>query len=228
MEQTHSYFIRPIILLPYWIDTSLFYPLSTDQKNGTRLILGIPQDKIIIGNFQRDTEADLVTPKLEKGPDIFCDIIESLDPQRYYVLLAGPRRNYVENRLKQHQFLFKNLGKIPYSQMNQLYNAIDYYFVTSRCEGGPQAILEAMATKTKIYSTPVGISDILSQQVICSAPHQFTTALTKLYSDSVIETHYQTAQQFNCQKVVKYYEETFMDLYAKHKLNTSKWSILNK
>ena len=34
-------------------------------------------DKKLIGSFQRDTEGyDLKTPKLSKGPDIFCDIVE--------------------------------------------------------------------------------------------------------------------------------------------------------
>jgi glycosyltransferase involved in cell wall biosynthesis len=33
--------------------------------------------------------------------------------------------------------------------------------VTSRCEGGPQALLEASAMRVPIVSTPVGIAEII-------------------------------------------------------------------
>ena len=48
-----------------------------------------------------------------------------------------------------------------------MYNACDLYVVGSRCEGGPQAILECAATKTPIVSTDVGIaSEILSDSCV--------------------------------------------------------------
>ena len=48
-----------------------------------------------------------------------------------------------------------------------MYNACDLYVVGSRCEGGPQAILECAATKTPIVSTDVGIaSEILSESCV--------------------------------------------------------------
>ena len=46
--------------------------------------------------------------------------------------------------------------------MNELYNLIDLYIVTSRIEGGPQAIVECGITKTPIISTDVGgISEVI-------------------------------------------------------------------
>ena len=48
-----------------------------------------------------------------------------------------------------------------------LYNTLDLYLVTSRVEGGPQAILECAITKTPIMSTDVGVaSEILSKESI--------------------------------------------------------------
>ena len=42
-------------------------------------LFNLPEDKLIVGSFQRDTEgSDLVSPKLEKGPDRFRDYIENL------------------------------------------------------------------------------------------------------------------------------------------------------
>ena len=216
--ENKQYFTAPILLLPYWIDTAQFHPLPLIQKQQIRQSFHIPHDKMVIGSFQRDTEADLVTPKYEKGPDLFCDILNSLDPKRFFVLLAGPRRHYIEQRLKDRAMPFLSLGKIPYEQMDRLYHCLDYYLVTSRCEGGPQAILEAMATKTPIYSTRVGISELLSEQVIFSTKDDFVKALSQEYPD-VLETHYRTIQEFECKKVIKQYEKTLFELNRVYQQN---------
>ena len=42
--------------------------------------------------------------------------------------------------------------------LNELYNILDLYLVTSRIEGGPQAILECAIIKTPIMSTDVGVA----------------------------------------------------------------------
>ena len=54
-----------------------------------------------------------------------------------------------------------------FDELNELYNLIDLYIVTSRIEGGPQAIVECGITKTPIISTDVGFAtDILSSESI--------------------------------------------------------------
>ena len=56
---------------------------------------------------------------------------------------------------------------ITFEEMNKLYNILDLYIVSSRIEGGPQAILECAITKTPIISTNVGVaSEILSSKSI--------------------------------------------------------------
>lgn len=211
VEFFRRYFTKPIIILPYWVDTEWFTPLSYENKKNLRKQYGIPEGEVIIGSFQRDTEKDLISPKLEKGPDIFCDIVEKLDRNKIFILLSGPRRNYVEKRLQHSSIHYKNLGKIPFEEMNRLYNVLDYYLVTSRCEGGPQAILEAMATKTKIFSTPVGVYDLLSPEVIFSTPRECVELLQKPYPN-VLEEHYTRIQTLNCQRVVKQFENFFRNL----------------
>ena len=47
---------------------------------------------------------------------------------------------------------------VDFSKINELYNLLDLYIVSSRFEGGPQSILECAATKTPIISTDVGIA----------------------------------------------------------------------
>jgi|TARA_B100000315_G_scaffold260413_1_gene321558 glycosyltransferase involved in cell wall biosynthesis len=211
VSENRDYFDSPILCLPYWIDPGFMKDFPTGHKESFRRLLGIPENKILIGSFQRDTETDLRTPKLSKGPDTFCDIVETLHPDRYFVLLAGPRRNYIEDRLTKRGIGFESLGKVSYDQMRDLYGSLDVYLVTSRCEGGPQAILEAMATKTPIYSTPVGISNILSDQVVFSESFQFVNALEKTYPD-VLDTHYESVKQFRSSRIIKIYERVFGDL----------------
>ena len=46
----------------------------------------------------------------------------------------------------------------PLKVVNELYNLLDLYIVSSRIEGGPQAILECAASKTPILSTKVGVA----------------------------------------------------------------------
>ena len=56
---------------------------------------------------------------------------------------------------------------VDFKILNELYNCLDLYIVTSRVEGGPQAILECGITNTPIISTDVGVaSEILSKDSI--------------------------------------------------------------
>ena len=204
------HFTKPVFLMPYWIDLELFSPVSEDEKKATRRKYSLPEDKIILGSFQRDTEPDLVTPKTEKGPDVFADICENLG-RGYHVLLSGVRRNYLEGRLHDAGMPYTNLGKIPHERMRELYGCLDFYLVTSRVEGGPQAILEAMATGTPIYSTEVGISDALVPAVICRSADEFLSALSGPYPDA-ISRHLDTVRNFEVKKVVEKFETVFAAL----------------
>lgn len=63
--------------------------------------------------MQRDTEGSSIAsgnflPKLEKGPDVFCDIVEMYNKTHskdIHVVLAGWRRQYVIDRLKKSRHL---------------------------------------------------------------------------------------------------------------------------
>ena len=83
------------------------------------------------------------------------------------VLLTGKRRQYVISKLEEIILDFVYLEMVDFKSLNELYNTLDLYIVTSRIEGGPQAIVECGITKTPIISTDVGIaSDILDKQSI--------------------------------------------------------------
>ena len=157
---------KPIEIIPFWANQNIWYPISS--KNELRKKTGIDENCFLIGSFQRDTEGhDLKSPKLEKGPDIFCDVVESLflHNKNIKVLLAGWRRQYVINRLEKAGIPYYYFELPSFEELNKLYNCLDLYLVTSRYEGGPQSIIECALSKTPIVSTDVGIAkDILSEK----------------------------------------------------------------
>lgn len=132
-----------------------------ENKEEIRKDFGIKSSDFVVGSFQRDTEGhDLKSPKLEKGPDIFCDYIENISKNKnVVVLLGGWRRQYVMNRLDRIgiPYIYKELAN--FEEINKMYNALDLYVVGSRYEGGPQSILECAMTKTPIISTNVGVAE---------------------------------------------------------------------
>ena len=158
-----------ITSIPFWVDNNIFY--NIENKVELRNKFGFNHDDFIVGSFQRDTEGhDLKSPKLIKGPDIFFNIVLSMykKNKNLKVLLSGKRRQFIIEKLNESKIPFKYFEMVEIEEINELYNVLDLYLVTSRVEGGPQAILEAAITKTPILSTDVGVaSEILHKNSIC-------------------------------------------------------------
>ena len=182
-SQIQQYTNKPIIVIPFWSNQNLWYPLD---KNKCRKELGLPLDKFLVGSFQRDTEGhDLISPKLEKGPDIFCDIVESWNENNNIeVVLAGWRRQYIINRLNKAN-INHYYHELPTQDiLNKLYNCLDLYLVAARVEGGPQAIGECALSKTPLISTNVGISSIiLSKESIIEEDNEVTPNVEHAYNN---------------------------------------------
>lgn len=159
---------KEILSIPFWVDQNLFYEIS--NKNDLRQKFNFNNQDYLIGSFQRDTEgSDLLTPELIKGPDIFLEIVTDLFTQNknIKVVLTGKRRNYLIENFKKRDIPFKYFEMVNSSDLNELYNILDLYLVTSRLEGGPQAILECGISKTPILSTDVGVApEILNKKSI--------------------------------------------------------------
>lgn len=151
---------KKVIVIPLGIDTKLFVPCTEENKKNIRKKLGISYNKIVIGSFQKDGNGwkEGLDPKLIKGPDIFCDVVEKL-AKKYdvHVLLTGPARGYVKKRLNTANIKFTHTFLKHYHDVIPYYQALDLYLITSRVEGGPMALLEAWATGVSIISTKVGM-----------------------------------------------------------------------
>jgi len=150
-----------IVVVPLGIDLKAFQPVSEERKGDIRQELGLPMDKVIIGSFQKDGVGwgEGLEPKWVKGPDVWVRVIEKLKTEYdIFVLLVGPARGYVKKELERIGVPYKHVVLSNYLEIPKHYNALDLYLVTSRAEGGPKAIVEAMACGVPLVSTKVGMA----------------------------------------------------------------------
>ena len=167
-EQLKKLTDKKITSIPFWVNQKNFFYIK--DKETLRNNFKFKKNEYLIGSFQRDTESsDLKSPKLVKGPDIFLDIVLKLNQElkNVCIVLAGKNRNYLIDNFEKNRIKYKYFEMADSKTINDLYNILDLYIVSSRIEGGPQAIMEAAYTKTPIVSTDVGVaSEILSPESI--------------------------------------------------------------
>jgi glycosyltransferase involved in cell wall biosynthesis len=183
----------PAVLAPYTVDTSIFR--QTPDREEIRREVGVYDSDFLIGNFHRDSEgADLKQPKMQKGPDILFEIARranSLIPN-LVVLLAGPRRHWLASALRAEGIRTVFGGPEPgddddygranlsRERLNQLYQAMDCCVVSSRWEGGPYAVLEALAAGCPVISSKVGQArDLLPPECLFSSVEQAVDMLER-------------------------------------------------
>jgi glycosyltransferase involved in cell wall biosynthesis len=153
---------KHITVMNFWINETQFY--SIPHKTPLKVKYGLPIDKFIIGSFQKDTEGkDNAMPKLCKGPDLFINIVKDIytNDRNIHILLTGWRRTYITNELNKYKIPYTYLELVSPAELNELYNCLDLYIVSSRVEGGPRAIMECGMAKVPIISTDVGISELI-------------------------------------------------------------------
>jgi len=199
---------KPIKYLPYWIDDSLFFYMN--DKDKIRGKFNIKKEDFLIGSFQRDSEGkNPKLPKLIKGPDIFFEIVNDifLSKKNLRVILSGKRRDYIIGRLEETNIPFSYFESISIQEINELYNMLDMYIVSSRLEGGPQAILESAITKTPIISTDVGIaSEVLSSDSIFDDSKSYKNAIPN------VEYAFEKVQKYKIDNMITQYNEMLASL----------------
>jgi len=216
---------KQIKVIPLGIDLKIFKPLKNPlEKTEIKKRLGLPLDKIIIGSFQKDGNGwkEGNEPKLIKGPDIFCDTIEIL-AKKYplHILLTGPARGYVKNRLSEAGIPFTHKYLKKYNNIVNFYHALDLYIISSRVEGGPMALLESWATSIPLISTPVGMVKDLArpeENILLSSsfsPEEFASLASYLINNSELSSKIsknalKDIQNYSWQKMAESY---FQKLY---------------
>ena len=146
--------------IPIGIDLEAFRFRDTEMRAAARRALDVPESGFVVGSFQKDGVGwgDGVEPKLIKGPDVLLETAERLRElvPELTVLLTGPSRGYVRAGLERLGIPYRHVLLPDVDAVAQAYEAIDVCLVTSRDEGGPRAVLEAMATGVPLVTTKVG------------------------------------------------------------------------
>ena len=202
---------KPIRVIPYWVDDRKWQDL---EKKDCKARLGIDNDSIVIGSFQRDSEGETATAKLEKGPDIFCDLIEKIPKNflKVVVLLGGWRRKYVVNRLTKANIDFILHEMVSQEELEIMYNACDCYVVSSRHEGGPQAVLEAAKMKVPIVSTPVGLAEKVLHKSCIYSIENMSKGNIMVPVKEVVEYNAKKVQDFYLSKIKSEYNRMFVEV----------------
>lgn len=151
-----------LVRIPLGVDTALFRPPTAAERQAARARMGVPDGAFCLGSFQKDGIGwgQGLAPKLIKGPDVFVETAARLARQfPIFVLLTGPARGFVMQGLQRHSVPFRHIFHDHYPSIVASYQALDLYLVTSREEGGPQALLESMACSVPLVSTRVGMAE---------------------------------------------------------------------
>jgi hypothetical protein len=138
---------KPIITKYLWVKEPQFYPMIDLKKK-----YGIDGDSFVIGNFQHD--------KKSKSPEIFLKIVVDMieKGKKIEVVLCGRNREFLIENFKKMGIKYHYFHMVPLETINELYNCLDLYIITSKYEGGPRSIIECALTKTPVISTKVGIA----------------------------------------------------------------------
>jgi hypothetical protein len=116
---------------------------------------GIPPNRFVIGFIgTKGSDRD----RGRKGTDTLLDVIRrsaALLPD-LHVVLGGPGWESELEGLRSIGVSASATGYIPKPDLPLLYSALDVYLMTSRVEGGPCTVFEAMACGTPVVATRVG------------------------------------------------------------------------
>ena len=92
---------KKIIVAPFWLNQNNFFHI--EDSISLKKKYGFKNEDFLIGSYQRDTEgADLLSPKLSKGPDRFLEMVlfYNRSIKNMTVVLTGRRRGYLINKFE--------------------------------------------------------------------------------------------------------------------------------
>jgi glycosyltransferase involved in cell wall biosynthesis len=146
-----------IVHVPNGVNTSVFRPSNLSERSRLRHSMGFSPDETVIG-FSGQPGRD---HGWRKGLDVFMDALKILagDKRRIAVVVGGPGWEVVLEKVcamgikvYRRPYVFNVEDGAP------MYRALDFYWVTSRIEGGPVPLLEAMSSGVCCISTKVGVA----------------------------------------------------------------------
>ncbi|MBC8029383.1 MAG: glycosyltransferase family 4 protein [Pyrinomonadaceae bacterium] len=149
--------IARVFCVPYGVDADFFQPATEDQRKAIRRRLNFLDSTTVVGFFGKNSSND----DDRKGIDVFTRGVVSLSKRipELAVLVVGPGWQELTSGLNASGV---KCVWIPFvaelKGLAEMYQALDFYWVTARVEGGPVTLLEAMSTEVCCLTTAVGIA----------------------------------------------------------------------
>ena len=140
----------PIAVVPHGVNPEFFR-----HRKVQRTRFRIPPGRFVIGFLgNKGSDSDYG----RKGTDVLLEVARKAAAviPNFHLVMGGPGWEKEVRDLKALGVSVSATGFIRNADLPALYSALDVYLLTSRVEGGPCTILEAMACETAVVSTRVG------------------------------------------------------------------------
>jgi len=175
-------------LVPFGVDTNQFHPPEDETRSKVRETLHLPQDAFVLGFSSRR----MSNINDSKGVNCFLQALQKLHRRlpNLATLIIGPGWQTLAKDIRQHGIPCSQAPyEMTHERIAEYYQAMDFFWVTSRVEGGPVTLLEAMACGLPCISTPVGAAlDLIKDNqngfiVSVDSPNQFVARSLQLEQD---------------------------------------------
>jgi glycosyltransferase involved in cell wall biosynthesis len=153
-----------LFLVPNGIDTRLYAPANNRAlAKKWRSRHGIPEDALVVG-FSAKRSSNTSD---RKGVDVLERLVAQSASEKnglWWVIRGPGWQELVEILQKQGAPVTYLPFVLPGKALARSYQIMDAYVVTSRIEGGPVPLMEAMACGLPVISTPVGTAlDVIKE-----------------------------------------------------------------
>ncbi len=175
------------------VDTNRFYPVSKEDKIKTRRQLGLESDEIIIlsvGNLLRRKGYHLIFPQLAKLKMNFKYlVIGEYSPNQYHRVLKSEIKEMNELYCLGKDILgSKVVFTGPVNNVQEYFQACDFFLNSSMNEGTPNALLEAMASGIPSIIRPLhGISGTLIKHEFNALEYHNFDEVSKIINHNIIK-----------------------------------------
>jgi glycosyltransferase involved in cell wall biosynthesis len=176
---------RPVVRIPYSIDAAVFRP--TTERAQARAAAGIDPRRFVVGFLGKSG----ANQDNRKGIDILEAVLKAASQrlQTLSLVLVGPGWDPLAKRLRQAGIDVLQRQYRTTEETVSSYALMDAMLVTSREEGGPCTILEAMACGVPVVTSVVGhVPEVVRDGrtgFLCPSrtPLEYVTHLERLAAD---------------------------------------------
>jgi len=244
INTTSFSFLSKILYKKFYINFDKIICQSFDIKNDLIKAFNIPYNKTTIINnpcdidrisklildVQKQNKDNNITNLIavgrlekQKGFDLLIKAFAKLDPNRFYLTILGQGSEYnnLQQLIKESKLYdrvkMEGFKTNPYKYMTES----DIFILSSRYEGFPNVVLEAMACGTPVvaFKCPGGIDEIIIDNVngFLVKPNDIDELAEKINKASNFyinpdKIKMSIMQKFSCDKIVSKYEDVFLSL----------------